>query len=243
MSKVIYDGGDKIKIQETGLPNNNSFTDVNANDLRDAINDNDDRIINLETGNAPIVNVNAIWTGTGFVFDCFGSNIPVNGVYYDATRSNVTLPTADATLDRIDLIVFLKPTLPSVLGTFTYIQGTPATTALVVPPDYDASIYYPVKYVTIKAATTIPDGAEIINIFKENAGEPTEFTTTLTANLSISTNDKHAGTYSIEGTNTVYTDKSTFTYSTDKQTNDLSNLTFWIKLKAPMLYRKLSIRS
>ena len=180
MSKVIYEGGDKIKIEDRALPLYNIFTDVNANDLRDATNDNDTRLAAVETGSANPTNVSALWT-TGLSFDCIASSFPINKTYYAATPITLTLSNSDATLDRIDLIVAKIPTAPVVLGTIEIIEGTLATPELVVPPDYDPGVYFVIKQVIVRAAATVPTDSNgvttsIETVYADGTGEPNEWT-------------------------------------------------------------------
>tara|TARA_R110000744_G_scaffold121116_2_gene225542 strand:+ start:12846 stop:16097 length:3252 start_codon:yes stop_codon:yes gene_type:complete len=171
--------------------------------------------------------VSAIWSGTGFEFNVTADAFPVNGVSYPATPATVTLDASDATLDRIDLIVAIKPTSPDTVGTVGKITGTPASTSLVVPPDYDPSIYYIIKQISVNAAATIPAGAVNTLIFDEG----TEWVPTLTANLVINTSDPSVGVNCIEATNNTDADSASFTGPAPLSTADLDLLEFDLKLK------------
>ncbi len=199
--------------------------------------------------NSNIAQVYATWTGTGLDFLCSGTNIPINEVFYNGAQETVTLdPNTDPTLYRIDLVGFFAPVSPATVGSFGFVKGDLASAEIVLPPDYDASLFYPIKPILVKNGATEPSNPDTGNVFNnvkiyaENAGEPTEWTTAVTANLvKDSVNTPRSGTYCIEATNVSYSDKSTFTFATPKNTNDLSELEFFIKLKATIHYAFIRI--
>lgn len=175
--------------------------------------------------------VSATWTGSGFVFDVIADQYPVGGVIYNANPAQVTLDASDPTLDRIDLIGVYKPVAPNNIGVIGVIKGTPASPALVVPPDYDPSEFYVIKQVTVKAASTNPDGFSNTLVFDEGV----EWATTLTSNLSITENDPYTGVKSIEAVNNTALDKVTFNAPSVMSTADLDLITFYLKLKEEVL--------
>ena len=101
-------------------------------------------------------NVSAVWTGTSNIFDVTADSYQVDGNTYSSTPGQVTLDVSDPILDRIDLIVAIAPVSPDTIGTVGKITGTPATLDLVVPPDYDPALVFPIKQVTIKANSGVP---------------------------------------------------------------------------------------
>ncbi len=180
--------------------------------------------------------VSAIWT-SGLKFDVTADLFPINNISYAATPDEVTLDAAHATLDRIDLIVAVKPISPATVGTVGFIKGTPATTALVVPPDFDSSLYYVIKQVIIRDLATTPEGVSTTQIYDEGV----EWTVALSANLAETTNDPSVGTKSLEGTNTLETDYALFTAPSPISTADIGALTFDFKNKEAVVGKKISI--
>ena len=107
MSQVTYN--DKIGIIDKET-HENQWWDDDANEIKDAINDTDNKVNLISQGSGnEIANVSALWTGTGLNYNVTANNFPVNNIYYSATPGVVTLDTADATNDRIDLIVAIAP--------------------------------------------------------------------------------------------------------------------------------------
>jgi hypothetical protein len=170
--------------------------------------------------------VSAIWT-SGLSFNVTADAFPINGTTFPANPATVTLDAADATLDRIDLIVAIKPVSPLTVGEVGFISGTPATTALVVPPDYDRSIYYVIKQITVRAAATAPENTSTTQIYNEG----TEWAFTLTPNIAQTTNDPSVGVNCLEATETTNTDRILFTAPALLSTGAVSLLTFDFKLK------------
>jgi hypothetical protein len=170
--------------------------------------------------------VSAIWT-SGLSFNVTADAFPINGTTFPANPATVTLDASDATLDRIDLIVAIKPVSPLTVGEVGFISGTPATTALVVPPDYDPSIYYVIKQIIVRAAATAPENTSTTQIYNEGA----EWAFTLTANIAQTTNDPSVGVNCLEATETTNTDRILFTAPAPLSTGAVSLLTFDFKLK------------
>ena len=181
--------------------------------------------------------VSAVWTGSGLIFNVTADAFPINGTSYPATPATVTLDASSATLDRIDLIVAEKPTSPNTIGTIGKITGTPASVTLVVPPDYDPSLYYVIKQISIKAAATIPTGAVNTLVFDEG----TEWTPVLTSNLVINTVDPSVGVNCIEATNNTSADFASFTGPAPLSTSNLDLLEFDLKLKEAVSGRSIYV--
>jgi len=57
------------------------------------------------------IRVSALWT-SGLSFDVTADSFPINNIMYPANPAVVTLDAADGALDRIDLIVAIKPVDP-----------------------------------------------------------------------------------------------------------------------------------
>jgi len=220
----------------------NQVWDTDVNEIVAAIEDNDTRIVNIESGQgAQVIDVSAEWT-SGLSFNCTADNFPVLGTFYSATAGTVASAAAHATLDRIDTIVASSGTP----GAISIIEGTPASTAVVVPPDIDLSLYYPIKNVIIRALATEPEDTSTELVYDENVGEPTEWTATentgATEIVVNSTNDAYSGTTSIEYTTSSNGDTLTLTNATTISTSNIDLITFYIKLKADLGNKKITLK-
>lgn len=223
LSQNNYSDADKAKVDAlTGNEEQNVQSDWNELDPT-----SDAFIIGKPIFSTSEILVSAIWTGIGLNFDVSADAFPINGVSYPATPDVVTLDAAHATLDRIDLIVAIKPTSPDTVGTVGKITGTPASTALVVPPDYDPSIYYVIKQVSVLAAETTPSGAVNTLVFDEGV----EWTVTENGNCEINDTDPSTGVNCLEFTSSNNTDNVVFTSPIVLSTEDLDLLQFDLKLK------------
>lgn len=223
LSENNYSNTDKAKVDAlTGEEQKNVQSDWNELDPA-----SDAFILGKPIFSTSEIIVSADWTGTGLIFDVTADAFPINGVSYPATPAQVTLDAADGALDRIDLIVAIKPVDPLTVGTVGKITGTPASTALVVPPNFDPSLHYVIKQITVRAAATIPEGASNTQVY----GDVTTWTKTLTANLTENTSDPSEGVNCIEATNSLTTDKANFLAPAPLSSGSIDMLTFDLKLK------------
>jgi len=171
-------------------------------------------------------NVSAVWTGTGNIFDVTADSYQVDGNTYSSAPGQVTLDVSDPILDRIDLIIAIAPVSPDTIGTVGKITGTPATLDLVVPPDYDPALVFPIKQVTIKANSGVPFQTTKEIVFNEG----TEWTyTPLASVFTLVTNDPYTGTKSIYANGATIPDKLKFTSATAFNTQNVDLLEFYIK--------------
>ncbi len=235
MSKVLHE--DKINIDSLpDLAQVNKWTDDNINEHKRVINEHDDRIAAIEIGDTnEVPDVSAIYV-SGLTFDVKAANFPVDGVYYEATPNpTLTHGAADPALDRRDWIVAKKAIAPATNGTVLILPGDPASPLVVVLPDIDLSLYYPIKDVWIEAAQTSPKDTSNTLVWNEDVGEPTEFVyASNSANIVVGTNNPSSGTKSIESTNQVKGDKNTFSTVTTRSTDDFSALGYKTQLKEDM---------
>jgi hypothetical protein len=177
--------------------------------------------------------VSAIWTSL-LKFDVKASQYPAGNNWYSATSDEVILVAADELLDRIDLIGAFAPVYPDTLGLVGKITGEPASTELVVPPDYDPEIFFPIKQVIVKAGSTTPtDGGGITmtteTVYANGTGEPTEWV--FSSNTSRILNS--AGV--VNATNPLSSSKAKFINNADVDGLDSLkkfSLSFDITLKA-----------
>ncbi|MDC1081347.1 hypothetical protein OAQ15_04510 [Flavobacteriaceae bacterium] len=171
-------------------------------------------------------NVSAVWTGTGNIFDVTADSYQVDGNTYSSTPGQVTLDVSDPILDRIDLIVAIAPVSPDTIGTVGKITGTPATLDLVVPPDYDPALVFPIKQVTIKADSGVPFKTTKEIVFNEG----TEWVfTPLAPVFTLVTDDPYTGTKSIYADGASIPDKLKFTSATVFDSSNVDLLEFYIK--------------
>lgn len=220
--------GDTYRVSTTGTSNLGSgdiIFEMGDFIFYDGLNWN--RFNNLITKETSTVDVSAIWTGTGLSFDVTADIFPINGVSYQAIPDEVTLDASDPLLDRIDLIVAIKPIEPLTVGTVGKITGTPASTTLVVPPDYDPSIYYVIKQVSVLAAATTPANTSNTQVY----GDSTTWSKVLSANLAENTSDPSEGVNCIEGTDVTTSDYAHFESPVLLNTSEMDLLQFDIKLK------------
>ena len=240
MAKITYE--DKVGITPRTVHINQVWDD-DMNELKNVINALDDTVNSINAGGVNPTVVSAIWQ-SGFTFDCTAQNYPINNIFYSAPSTTVILSGSDATLDRIDLIVAKIPVEPVILGTIQVIEGTLATTALVVPPDYDPSEYYVIKQVIVRATATVPtDENDTVftteKIYADGIGEPTEWTFSSNSGTIVNS----GGT--IEATNPTTLHKATLTNDVPiPQITNLfgGSLSFKIKLKASLGTSRIFIK-
>jgi len=163
------------------------------------------------------------WTGTGFNYIISSAVYSINGVQYSSPQTPVTLASADASQDRID--VFYVDTS----NTAGVITGTPGTPP--VQPSVDPASQLFLTFAYVVAASTQPSITNV-NIYLENTEYTMSTNSAGTINLA-STNNPYAGTKCIEGTSVAA--GSLFTAVKPSGTLDLSQytqLTFQIRSKA-----------
>ena len=163
----------KTQVGLSNVPNTDFTTAVGLNTAKtntsDFVNDGDDTINpfitlnDLPPSTNPLpLNYSVIWTGTGLVFDAAASRYYIVDTYYSATAAQITLDAADATNDRIDLIV------ADTSGVISKITGTPAPCP--AEPNYDLATQFPLKFILVSAGGTVPDGVSNTLVYDENVG-------------------------------------------------------------------------
>lgn len=174
-----------------------------------------------ESSNGLISGGGVFWTG-GLNFTVSAATYKIAGVPYASAQTNVSLATADATLDRIDIIAVDNT------NTVVVITGTPATTP--AAPDVDPASQLQLTFVLVAAGATIPD-VTTENIYLEN----TEWTTSVSGGTinAASTSNPFAGTKDIEATSSANNHKVTFAKPSGTITlTDWDSLTLQIRSKA-----------
>lgn len=198
------------------------------------VQDNFSELYALQFFTDRIISGSAAWT-TGLTFDLVVSLYVINGNVLPAASGadgsrvpitdSVTLTAADGSNPRIDLIVVNED------ETISVVTGTPAASPSAPTPDFETQLI--ITQVLVPAGATTPDGVSEENIYLENAGEPTEWTTTeSTSGTRIdlsSTSDPFAGTTHIGTSSITDGDRITFTNATTIATSDFDILTMRLK--------------
>lgn len=187
-----------------------------------------------------ILDGSASWR-SGLIFDVVISRYVFDGSVLPAANEDgtvtpitevITLPAADPTNPRIDIIVV------DVDGVISSIQGTPASNPAAPTPDFTTQLQ--ITQVLIPAGATEPSGVSREDVYDENTGEPGEWTTTETtggARIDIgSTTTPNQGSVHIRATATETNDAIQFTNDAPYATNDSTNLVFKIKNNGSTLF-------
>lgn len=202
---LLKDGAPVSEIQLATVAQTGSYNDLGdkpyiPTKTSDLVNDGEDGINPFISQDDVILPVSELLDVSAtlisdLTFDVIANKFPVNNAWYSATRANVTLDAADATFDRIDLIV------ANIDGTVDKITGEASATPS--EPNYDASIYYPIKFVLVPAgAVDLTVNFTDTTLFDEGVNEPAEWTYELVTapETTLSTNDFYTGSNSIEHT-------------------------------------------
>ena len=152
----------------------------------------------------------------------------INGVAKTSAEQMVTLGSAHATLDRIDVIAV------NAAGAVEVVAGTAAAQAS--EPDVDPSLQLKLGVVLVTAASTAPVGASVTNLWLEQAGTPTEWawTSSGTGWTIGSTSNPRTGSKCIEGTNVAKSAyaQAALAASVFVDPNDYDSLVLYVKSKA-----------
>jgi len=134
-----------------------------------------------------------VWEAA-YTFRVSASTYYIDGTRYTSLEDTVTLTAADATLDRIDVIAL------DTLGAVVAIAGTLAATPS--EPSVDPAAYLKLALVLVTHATSEPAALDLILVYAEQVGSPTEWNWATSAGSLVlnSTTTPHAGTKCIEGT-------------------------------------------
>ena len=165
------------------------------------------------------------WT-SGLTFEVSACNYTIAGANYTTAETSITLAAADLTNPRIDdIIVTSSSTVDKITGTAA---ANPAQ------PTADPTTQLVLTFATIPANSATPVVTTKI-IYQNDAGSPTEFNCTSTANVNCaSTNNPYgAFTHSIEATSAVNTNSTTLTIgSGNVNLAQFNTLVFFIRNKA-----------
>lgn len=163
------------------------------------------------------------WTG-GLNFTVSAATYCVAGTTYSSAQTNLTLTTADPTNPRIDVIAVDNT------GTAIVITGTPAGSP--AAPSVDPTTQLSLTFVTVPAGSSTPTISSIL-VYDENAGTPTEWNCTPSANFNCnSTNNPFHLTHDIEATTAVATNNVVLANSATVNLSTYSTLAFNIRNKA-----------
>ena len=167
---------------------------------------------------------------SGLTYTVGACSYSINHVTYNSPLTSITLPAADPTNPRIDVIfVDASQTVQS-------LQGTPAVTPQ--QPTVDPSTQLALTFVLIPAASTTPGNTTRVDIYLEGVEWTPAKGGTSAANVNLtSTNNPYQGTHDVEfgAGGTVVT--TTFAGFTDPSAGTVdmanyNNLVFYIRNKA-----------
>lgn len=159
---------------------------------------------------------------SAYTFRVQAATYYINGALIQSAEQTITLNAADATNDRIDILVL------NTSGVLQKITGVAA--AQPSEPDLDPATQIKVTFVFVAANTVAPGQITNENIFQEGV----EWTaTTSGSGINVnSTNQPYAGTKSIEATNMAADAYALFTRSSNIALEDYDTLALFIKSKA-----------
>jgi hypothetical protein len=181
----------------------------------------DARYLTASTQNEVISGGKVTWLHD-YVYNVSAATYLIDGVNYSSPSTDITLSTADATDDRIDVFVLTTS------NTAIAITGTPSTPA--VEPAIDANTQLQISFADVNAGSTSPT-LNIDWIYQENTEWTTATSSPGTVNLS-STNTPYAGSKDIEGTSVANGTTISFTSATTPTMGNYQSLVFEIKSKA-----------
>ncbi len=159
---------------------------------------------------------------SGYTFRVSAATYYIGGTLYSASEQTITLDTADATDDRIDVLVL------DTAGDLVKITGTAA--AQPSEPAYDPGTQLKLTFVLVTAATTEPVDASDETVYAENV----EWTSSTSGSgfNPASTNNPRTGTKCLEGTAVAAAAYAHFTRSTAIVSDDYDLVGFYIRSKA-----------
>lgn len=108
-----------------------------------------------------IVSGNAVWSGSGLVYDVTDCIYYIDGVRYTSAAGQVTLDAADGTNPRLDVIYL------STSGTFGKLTGTPGVNP--AKPVVDPATQIELTTVLVAAGATTPSNVSNESVYLENA--------------------------------------------------------------------------
>ena len=186
MAKITYT--DKVKIKDIPVAEINKFTDANANEIKNSVNDLHDNVLQLdnETEYSPdadyepatkkyvddsinisginrIISGQVVWTKVGYTWRSESLIVEINGIIYSSHLEEVTNSAPDATNPRLDKI-FISPTGLGIK------EGTPAVSP--TEPNLDnPESEVQTNLVLVQNGTTTPSEIDIVSIYSENLQE------------------------------------------------------------------------
>lgn len=204
LSTVVTEDTNTINLSGDGTLPNPLFGDVIVNGINDTVPNlvvwDGDKLWQREL--STIIGDNALVYGgeiewvSGYTFDVGlpypGTGAYINGVFYEAPYTQVTLDPADPTYDRFDAIVIDDT------GSIVVLTGTPSE--LPAQPAVDIGSQLLLGFVFVQAGTTEPViGTDCLYL------DNTEWTTFSSSGTIVvnSATTPCSGTVSIEGTNVV----------------------------------------
>lgn len=173
-------------------------------------------------GTYQVTGCSVVWSGTGYVYNVAACSYYIQGVLYTSPQTDITLTSAHATLNRVDVIAF------NTSGAAVKIDGTAAANPS--EPSIDPETQLRGVSIQVTANTTTPVGAANENVYLENA----EWTATDSGghfNPNSTTNPR-TGTKDIEATNAVSGDFIKLVRASSIDPSAYQQLVMWVRSKA-----------
>lgn len=167
---------------------------------------------------------------SGFIFRVGAATYYLDGTLATSAEQNVTLDAADATFDRIDVLVLTTG------GSATKITGTPAASP--AEPSVDPSTYLRLGLVVVSAASSASPVTATTLYAEGSGGEWSASASAGTVSVG-STSNPRSGTKDIEGTSVVA--GTTVTFTIPSGTLDLATkekLILYVRIKSAWATKK-----
>jgi hypothetical protein len=183
-------------------------------------------VVGAVSGSFLVSGGQVVWV-SGYTFMVSAATYYIQGVLHSSTQQSVTLPTADPSLDRID-VIFVDNT-----GAVGSITGTPAL--LPIQPQVDPATQLLLTPIFVAAGSSGPPNITMTLIYNDNVGPPTEWTASTNSVGTInvnSTNNPYTGTKDVEATAAVAGNYVQFQAPSSLDASTQTFLVFYVRVKA-----------
>lgn len=206
------------KVIGTDVDSNNFTKNFRIGDIASLIEGGDNKTLLVSGG--------VVWL-SGLTYAVSNLQYFINGVYYTATGTNVTLSDADASNPRIDVIY------ADVNGNIDVENGSPSANP--VKPFIDGNSQIQISFALIDPNQLTPTGVSENIVYNEDTGVPSEFdafeSTSGTRIELDSTDNPYIGNKCILVQKPFNGDNISFVSDSDFLVSDISSISFYIKLK------------
>lgn len=159
---------------------------------------------------------------SGYTYDVSPATYGINYISYSSVQAQITLANADATFNRIDLVVV------NIYGGVEVIAGTPAADPQ--QPSYNPATQLPLSFILVTANTTAPAITPVVEYIYLNNAEWTTASSSARINPA-STSNPFSPTLDIEGTLAQDGDNIGFTDPSPLDLTLYNTLTFQLRSK------------